>query len=67
MENKEYIDFTLNQTIGNIIRKEREKQNLTLDQLAKKSGVSKQHIYYLTVSLSLGAIPMVSLLSILLG
>jgi len=50
MNNKEYVDFILNQTIGILIRKEREKNNLTLDQLAKKSGVSKQNIYYYEIA-----------------
>ena len=46
MDNKDYIDILLNKIIGNYIRKERENKELTLEQLAKKSGVSKQNIYY---------------------
>lgn len=46
MKNSEYLDDLLNKNVGSEIKKEREKQNLTLDQLSKKSGVSKQNIYY---------------------
>lgn len=46
MNNNEYLDDILNKMAGSYIRKEREKQQLTLEQLAKKSGVSKQNIYY---------------------
>lgn len=50
MKNNDYMDLLLNQTIGQFIRKERERQSLTLDQLAKKSGVSKQNIYYYEIA-----------------
>lgn len=46
MKNSEYLDDLLNKMAGNEIKKEREKQNLTLEQLAKKCNVSKQNIYY---------------------
>lgn len=46
MKNSEYLDELLNKMAGAEIKKEREKQSLTLEQLAKKSGVSKQNIYY---------------------
>lgn len=46
MKNSEYLDELLNKMAGAEIKKEREKQCLTLEQLAKKSGVSKQNIYY---------------------
>lgn len=50
MDNKDYIDILLNKIIGNYIRKERENKELTLEQLAKKSGVSKQNIYYYEIA-----------------
>lgn len=50
MSNKDYIDSVLNKIIGNTIHNEREKQNLTLDQLAKKSGLTKQNIYYYEIA-----------------
>lgn len=46
MENNEYLDDLLNRMAGSEIRKERERQGLTLEQLADKSKVSKQNIYY---------------------
>lgn len=46
MYNDEYLDELLNKTAGGIIKKERERQQLTLEQLSKKCGVSKQNIYY---------------------
>ncbi len=46
MDKYEYVDTTMNKTIGNLFRLERERHNLTLEQLASKSGVSKQNIYY---------------------
>lgn len=50
MDKQDYIDILLNKIIGNFLRKEREKRNLTLEQLAKKSGVSKQNIYYYEIA-----------------
>lgn len=44
--NNEYLDELLNKTAGFIIKKEREHQQLTLEDLSKKCGVSKQNIYY---------------------
>lgn len=46
MDNNEYLDDLLNKKAGMIIRKEREKQELTLEQLSAKANVSKQNIYY---------------------
>lgn len=46
MNDSEYLDDLLNKMAGNEIRKAREKQNLTLEELSKKCGVSKQNIYY---------------------
>lgn len=42
----EYLDELLNKRAGAIIKKERERQDLSLEQLSSKSGVSKQNIYY---------------------
>ncbi len=50
MDNKDYMDIVLNKIIGNYIRKERENKKLTLEQLANKSGVSKQNIYYYEIA-----------------
>ena len=50
MDSKDYIDILLNKIVGNYIRKERENKKWTLDQLAKKSGVSKQNIYYYEIA-----------------
>ena len=46
MNDNEYLDDLLNKMAGNEIKKERDKQRLTLEQLSKKCGVSKQNIYY---------------------
>lgn len=37
-----YMDSTLNKIIGEALKKEREKANLTLEQLANKLPVSRQ-------------------------
>lgn len=50
MDKQDYIDILLNKIIGNFLRREREKQSLTLEQLAKKSGISKQNIYYYEIA-----------------
>lgn len=46
MSENDYIDSILNKCIGTLIKNEREKKQWTLEQLATKSGVSKQNIYY---------------------
>lgn len=46
MSENDYIDSILNKCIGILIKNEREKRNWTLEQLATRSGVSKQNIYY---------------------
>lgn len=46
MNDNEYLDDLMNKMAGSIIRKERERQGLTLEQLSKKADVSKQNIYY---------------------
>lgn len=46
MSENDYIDSILNKCIGNLLKAEREKRQWTLEQLATKSGVSKQNIYY---------------------
>lgn len=50
MNNKDYIDSVLNKIIGDTIHHEREKRNLTLEQLAKKAGLTKQNIYYYEIA-----------------
>lgn len=50
MDKQDYIDILLNKTIGIFLRKERERQNLSLEQLSKKSGVSKQNIFYYEIA-----------------
>lgn len=50
MDKQDYIDILLNKTIGIFLRKERERQDLSLEQLSKKSGVSKQNIFYYEIA-----------------
>ena len=50
MDEKDYMDVLLNKIIGDFIQKKRKSQKLTLEELAKKSGLTKQNIYYYEIA-----------------
>ena len=44
----DYIDSVFNNTVGSVLKKEREKQNMSLEELAKKINykVKRQTLFY---------------------
>ncbi len=44
----DYIDATFNSTVGSVLKKEREKQNISLEELSKKIDykVKRQTLFY---------------------
>ena len=48
MDNKEYLDSSLNEVIGMVLKREREKQGLSLEELSNrmKGKIKRQNIAY---------------------
>ena len=44
----DYVDASFNSTVGSVLKKEREKQNISLEELSKKIGhkVKRQTLFY---------------------
>lgn len=48
ISSEEYIDSSFNNTVGSVLKKEREKQNISLEELARKINykVKRQTLFY---------------------
>ena len=48
INSEDYLDSSFNITVGSVLKKEREKQNISLEELAKKINykVKRQTLFY---------------------
>lgn len=48
ISSEDYIDSSFNNTVGSVLKKEREKQNVSLEELARKINykVKRQTLFY---------------------
>lgn len=48
ISSEDYIDSSFNNTVGSVLKKEREKQNISLEELARKINykVKRQTLFY---------------------
>ena len=64
MEKNEYLDSKLNEVIGSILKREREKQNLSLEELSNRMNnkIIRQNLHnYENQTLSLFHLPIKSI------